>query len=333
MFNQVFVEKEVLDTPQVNKILSRLNKDAQSIDQIDHYFGRVKKPYLQKRDTLNLFIGKKRGKLVKEAPAAYGLAGEPHFYYIHAYNCLYECTYCYLQGYFQSPDMVFFVNHDEIQKEMDDVLGNFPKDKRVWFHAGEYSDSLALSHITGELESYHQWFAKNPRGILELRTKSANTKELEKLAPLPNVVTSFSLSPAKQIKVHDLKTPSLKHRIAAMVRLKELGHPIAVHLDPVILSPSFLADYQELLNELKAQDLIEAIEYISAGVVRFTKDVFHQVKKNYPDSPFLTDELVKSENGLVRYPRALRLHMLKQLKKLLMDNGIDESKIYLCMEL
>ena len=29
--------------------------------------------------------------------------------------------------------------------------------KKIWFHAGEFSDSLALSHLTQEVEVYYDF--------------------------------------------------------------------------------------------------------------------------------------------------------------------------------
>ena len=127
-------------------------------------------------------------------------------------------------------------------------------------------------------------FFKHTR--LELRTKSANISELKKLKPLKNVIVSFSLSPKDQVKDHDLKTPPLATRLKAIQSLVSLGHPIALHFDPVIYVPDFKEQYRELLQSLMEVLTPQSIEYISFGVVRFNKDVFHQVKKNYPNSKF-----------------------------------------------
>ena len=154
----------------------------------------------------------------------------------------------------------------------------------LWFHAGEFSDSLALSHITGELPVYFETFKNSPQLKLELRTKSANVSELLKLAPLPNVITSFSLSPGQRIQKTDLKTPSLTHRLLAMSKLQKAGHPIAIHLDPVIHEDNFEASYLTLFKEISSYLDINDIEYLSIGVVRFTGDVYRQVLKNYPKS-------------------------------------------------
>jgi len=332
MFNRVFVEEECFDSPQVHQLREKFSSiEFKKIDRIDHYFGRVKKPYLQKRDGLNLYIGQKRGELIKLAPPAYGLSGEPHFYYVHAYNCIYECEYCYLQGHFDSPDLVWFINHEEVIQAMSDKLQDFSQEK-VWFHAGEFSDSLALSHLTNELPLYHDFFKHHPQALWELRTKSVNIKEILKLSPLPNMYISFSLSPQKESQEIDLLTPRTSHRLKAMQELVAKGFHIAVHLDPIIHSDDFVEKYQVLISQMKEHFPLEKVAYLSLGVVRFTKDVYHQVQKNYPESRMHAQEFIKGLDGKVRYPRPMRLWMLQKIKQLCLDQGMIEKQIYLCME-
>ena len=334
MFDKVFIEKDFVANTKANEIISRFpNAKVTVIDKIEDIFNRVKKPYLQKNETLNLYLGEKRGQLVKEAPDAYGLSGEPHYYFIHAYNCIYECNYCYLQGYFNSPDIVLFLNHRDICNEIESVTEECSKKGLTpWFHAGEFSDSLALTHITGELEIYHELFTRLPNAKLELRTKSANIKSLLQLSPKPNIITTFSLSPADKIKKNDLQTPSLKARLKAIEKLADAGHPIGIHFDPVVYDDDFKEKYRELIQSLFEVLPVEKMEYISVGVVRFTKDVFHQVKKNYPKSELLSSELIKSFDGKIRYNRPMRLWILSTIKELLLEALVSEKKIYLCME-
>lgn len=337
MIESFYIEEEIFRHPLTENILKRIpHKNIELIQNYADFFGRVKKPYLQKRNNLNAFIAQKKGQLVKSAPDAYGLSGEPHFYYIHAYNCIYECEYCYLQGHFNSPDLVFFVNHDEIIAEMQKVYDREiikqEADKKIWFHAGEFSDSLALSHATNEIFLYHNFFEINKRSMLELRTKSANINEVLKLKPLPNIVTSFSLSPSQRAKKTDLKTPSTKHRILAMSKLQNSGHKVAIHLDPIVYEDNFQVAYQELFHELDQNLDLKKVEYISAGVVRFTKDVYAQVEKNYPQSDIHAAEMIKSFDGKVRYPRPMRRWMLSSIEDQLLKLKINKEKIYLCME-
>lgn len=333
MFNKIFIEKDLLHNSHAVQIMSKFPKiQAIEIDSLDHYFGRYKKPYLQKRDNLNLYIAAKKGKLVKEAPLAYGLGHEPHYYYVHAYNCIYECDYCYLQGYFHSPDIVFFVNHDDILSEMENVIRQHPKDQAVWFHAGEYSDSLALSHLTNELSLYFDFFKKHPNAYLELRTKSVNIRSLIEIGPINNVVVSFSLSPLQRTIENDLKTPPLGHRLKAIEKLHQAGFKIGLHFDPIIYEDHFKHNYQKLIQQIDQIIPLERAEYLSLGVVRFTKDVFHQVQKNYPESILHAQEFVTSFDNKVRYNRPMRLWMLQTIKDLAIQAGLKSEKIYFCME-
>ena len=330
MFEKIFIEEHLKDHPRALKISENFKAPVYYIDQIENHWGRVKKPYLQKRDNLNLFIGEKRGQLIKETPDAYGTSNGKHFYFIHAYNCIYECQYCYLQGYFHTPDIVLFINHEEIIKKMQQICAENPNEKN-WFHAGEFSDSLALSHITEEWPIYWEFFHRNPNAYLELRTKSVNIKSIIDLAPAPNIITTFSLSPEKESKEFDLKTPSLKARINALKKLTDKGHYYGLHLDPIIYTQDFEKTYNDLA-EIIGNLPQEQLSYISLGVVRFTKDVYRQVKMNYPDSSLHAENFPKSFDNKVRYSRPMRMWIMNTVKELLIKKGVSEHKIYLCME-
>lgn len=331
MWNEVYLEKALENHPRALAILDKVKKTPLLIESYDELWGRSKKPYLQKRDTLNLFLAKKNGQLLKKAPDAYGSAGDPHYYFIHAYNCIYECQYCYLQGYFNTPDIVLFINHEEIIQEMQKTLDEHPAGN-VWFHAGEFSDSLALTHLTGELDLYHEFCSKNPRAIIELRTKSVNTRELEKLKPLPNFIVSFSLSPKDMAKRVDLKTPSVDGRLKAMAQLQQNGWKIAAHFDPIVYEDNFQEKYQDLLKMMEEMDLTSHLNYLSLGVVRFTKEVYRETERNYPDSVIHTGPMVKSFDGKVRYHRPMRMWMMNSVKEAAIKAKIPAEVIYLCME-
>lgn len=331
MWNEVYVESAISSDPRVLSILQKLNRVPLIVERYDEIWGKSKKPYLQKRDTLNLFLAQKKGQLLKSTPDAYGTKGDAHFYFIHAFNCIYECQYCYLQGYFNTPDIVLFINHEEIIKQMQEELDKHAG-KKVWFHAGEFSDSLALSHLTGELNLYHEFCKKNPLAIIELRTKSVNIRELEKLSPLENFITSFSLSPETMARKVDLKTPGTSSRLKAMSSLHKIGHPIAAHFDPIIYEDEFKKTYTSLLGEMKELGLTPLLAYLSVGVVRFTKDVYREVERNYEHSIIHTAPMVTSFDQKVRYNKPLRMWMMNSVKELAIMYGVNEQRIYLCME-
>jgi spore photoproduct lyase len=330
MFDKIFVEKDIRSSKFAQNILESFkNIEVVELDKVEDVWGRVKKPYLQKRETLNLFIGKKMGELVKETPDAYGLGNEKHFYYVHAYNCIYECQYCYLQGYFNTPDIVLFVNHKEILDEMQVKVNKYPD---AWFHAGEYSDSLALSHITGELPHYWDFFEKNTEAKLEIRTKSVNIKSIFDLKPLENIYISFTLAGFKEGKEFDLKTPSVKARLRAIKKLVDKGFMIGLHFDPIVYTDTTIESYEEIIAEIASIIPNKQLGYISIGVVRFTKDVYREVENNYSDSPILLQNFTKSFDGKVRYSKPMRMWILNTVKDICLKSNISKEKIYLCME-
>lgn len=331
MWNKVYIEESIQNHPRVKSILDKVNATPIILKAYDDIWGRSKKPYLHKRDSLNLFLAQKKGQLLKLAPDAYGKAGEPHFYFIHAFNCIYECQYCYLQGYFNTPDIVLFINHEEILSEMQTIVDQ-QTEGQVWFHAGEFSDSLALTHLTGELYLYHDFCLRNPKAIIELRTKSVNTKELLKLAPLKNFIISFSLAPQKISKSLDLKTPSTSARLKTMKELKGHGYKLAAHFDPITYQDTFKENYQELLTQMQELSLTEELSYLSLGVVRFTKDVYREVERNYPDSIIHASPMIKSFDNKVRYNHPMRMWIMNTVKELAINAGIKKEAIYLCME-
>jgi len=333
MFKRIFVEESIRDQEKVKQILRYFKRSSvTTISKVEDIFGVVNKPYLQKRFNRNLLIGVKKGKLLRDSPDAYGPANGPHFCIAHAYNCIYECVYCYLQGYFTSPDLVWFINHQDFIQEIERVTLSLPENETPWFHAGEYVDSLALTHISGELPLFFELFKRLPQARLELRTKSVNIKTLLKLDPVPSVITSFTLSPQLWIDHYESKTPRLASRIKAMKALYEHGHKIAFHLDPIIYEEHFESAYRELLEQICKTLSPTSFDYVSLGALRFSRQVFAQIKHNYPNSRLLAAEFIKGFDKKVRYNHPTRMGLLKKVKELCLNAGITEDKIYLCME-
>ncbi|NIW79412.1 MAG: hypothetical protein GWN16_08135, partial [Calditrichae bacterium] len=90
--------------------------------------------------------------------------------------------------------------------------------------------------------------------------------------------------------------------------------------------------YQSLLEQILRIVPEPQIAYISLGVVRFTKDVYHEFSKNYPRSQLLAAEFVKSFDNKIRYNRPQRMYILKTVRDLCYRVGIQKEKVYLCME-
>lgn len=334
LFSEIFIERDCLDHARTKGIIAKLSDvPVHPIENVRDYFGRYKKPYLHKRTDTKLFIGMNRGALVKSAPPAYGTKGSAHYYFVHQYNCIYECTYCYLQGYFQTPDIVMYVNHDDIIRDVERVAADeLNRSREVWFHAGEFSDSLALAGLTNEWPEYWHAFAKMPQARLELRTKSANIRPLLSLLPLSNITVSFSVGSAMQIQQHDLRTPPLAARIRAMKSLAERGFRIGLHFDPIIDAPDWDEGFAQACRDIAHDVPMTSIDYVSIGVIRFAKKVLHQVKNNYPDSSIHGRRFVIGFDGKARYNLPLRTSILRRAELHLQNAGFPSELIYRCME-
>jgi spore photoproduct lyase len=334
----IFVEKHILSQTRTQEVLQKFTHtykiSSERIIPIDDYFqsfSKSRRPYLDKQTSLRLFLAHKKSPYLKATPHAYGQDSLPRYYYIHAYNCVFECHYCFLQGHFKSPDLVCFLNHEDIFSEMDQLLEkHYPQ--KVWFHGGEFSDSLALSHLTNELPLYFQFFSSRPLASLELRTKSSQIQSLLQCKPLPNVVTSFSLSPRWQTQTYDEKASSLKARLKAMNTLQSKNFPLAIHLDPLVWHPQFEEHIQRFLEECLQSISLSSLEYISIGSLRFPKDVYQKVKTNYPQSSLFHHEFIFGKEEKYRYSRPLRLHMANYVRQQLLQYQVPHERIYLCME-
>ncbi len=332
-FEHVFVEKQLRNDPYAKALLQKLKHlPVTEIESYDSTWGKVRVPYLDKRKGLKVFIAKKKGQLIKQTPPAYGTSDGIHYYFIHAYNCPYECQYCYLQGYFQTPHLVFFVNHDEILDEMQKVVDQEKSQQNIWFHAGEFSDSLALSHLTNELPTYWKFFLKNPQSFLEIRSKSANISALLELPSAPNIICSFSFSGPDQIQRYEKGTAPFKARLSSLEKLAKMGHSIAIHFDPLVYQEHWREDFTKALNALATRGLVSKIRYCSLGVIRFPQDIAQQVEKNYSDSDLFNSPMETSSSGMKRYPYPLRRAFLREIYQLCLSSGFQERQLYFCME-
>ncbi len=333
MFQKILIEKRIISNSIACNIIKHFPEvEVIPIETYDIYFNKIHKPYLQKRESISLFIAEKHGHLVRKAPEAYGLSSDHHYFFIHAYNCIYECEYCYLQGYFNSPDIVLFINHEDILQQMSHTLTTHKSGELVWFHAGEFSDSLSLSHITGEIPLYWDFTSRHSNARLELRTKSSNIRAVLGCSPSSHVFTTFSLAPSRLVRTIEHKTAPLSARINAMKTLLERGYQVGVHLDPIFYSPEVTTEYEEMFHLMGSLFPLNQIAYFSLGTVRYSKNVFAKVEKNYPHSIILQEEMGKGFDGKVRYSRPFRFILLNQIKSSLKAAGVQDHKIYFCME-
>ncbi|MGM0568174.1 MAG: radical SAM protein [Elusimicrobiota bacterium] len=241
------------------------------------------------------------------------------------FGCPYECSYCYLQEYSNTPGIVVPVNTGDFISDLDKKIKSGRR-----YGTGEFTDSLALDHITGFSEVLVNFF-RGREALLELKTKSSNIQNLLKTRPAENVVVAFSLNPQSFIEKNEFYCASLKGRLEAAGACSRAGYGVAFHFDPIVLYPGWEKDYAEVVkmmfNYLSPVD----IKWISLGTFRFKRELKKIIENRFPESDILNGELSISFDGKLRYPRDMRIDAYRKM----IAEIERESKnpfIYLCME-
>ncbi|MDD3303078.1 MAG: hypothetical protein PHN31_05995 [Candidatus Gracilibacteria bacterium] len=114
----LYIEKDVLDYPQTEKIIS-LFPSASKV-WIKNYKNIFDKsiPLHQEK---SLIIAKSRGSAIGKTPDNYGHTPNTYFFKT-SLNCVFDCAYCYLKGAFKNDMQVYFVNYEDIKREITNLV-------------------------------------------------------------------------------------------------------------------------------------------------------------------------------------------------------------------
>lgn len=297
----LYIEKELLGSPQVESILSRYPKASQIvIEKYGEVFNRKNQNFRLQKKKPALILAEKKGKKVLPTPDGYGIGGEQNFYFSHMLNCIFDCRYCFLQGMYPSANFVLFVNDADFLEEMKATVDTYPN-TTVYFFSGYDCDSLALEPITRFTERYLPFFEAHPQAFLELRTKSVQIEPLLKRTPLKNVVIAFSLSPDELVQTIEHKTPSLARRLRAIQKLQKAGWQVGLRFDPLIFCEGYETLYSRFFKEVFSGMHLSLVHSASLGVMRFPKSFYKPIRKLYPREALFAP-LAEREEGQISYP-------------------------------
>lgn len=246
-------------------------------------------------------------------------------------NCPYDCSYCFLQNYLTDATTQVVADTAELVNEVRDRIAHEP-----WrfFRVGtwELGDSLALEPLTGTAAELVCAFADLPGAVLELKTKSAAVDGLLDLPHGGRTVVSWSLNPEPVVRREELHTATLDERLAAMARVAAAGYPVAAHFDPMILHRGWEAGYRDLAQRLFGAVSPERVAWISLGSLRFNPEMKKVMEDNFPGSRLTAAEMVRGDDGKMRYVKPQRIAMYRVLYEALRSFGGDDPFVYLCME-
>jgi spore photoproduct lyase len=320
---QLFVEKKVLSFPATKCILNRLQhleptifEDFSSISPNDS------------REAL--ILTRQKGKFYKRCPGTpnYLCCGYKIIDLVN--NCDIGCSYCILQGYFESSTIFIYVN---IEDMLEELAGIFKKHPKQFFRmgTGEFGDSLSTDHITEYSKELVPFFAQQPNALLELKTKSTQIDNFVRLPHNKRIVVSWSLNTPQIIGSEETFAPTLQERLTAARQCQQAGFLLSFHFDPMIYYDGWEDDYRrvvdEIFNYVDAQNII----WISLGALRYPSHSEIIMRTNHPKSKIFYGELIQGLDNKRRYFKSIRLEMFQKMNHWIRQYDKDIF-IYLCME-
>lgn len=323
-FSHIYIEKQVWEHYRTKKIIEKF-PHAQLVI-IDHYkdvFSRPRQNYTVQKQSMNLILAEKKGKLVYKGARVCQDFGHDKFYYTSTImNCIYDCEYCYLQGMYTSANIVVFVNIEDMFKEVEELLRIHP----TYLCISYDTDILAFENIVGYAKQWVE-FSRNKQGLtLELRTKSGNFNAIEYLEPAANVILAWTLSPTKIIDEYENRTPTLTKRIQNINMAINKGWKVRLCFDPILKINQWQEIYEEFINNVFNQLPKDQICDVSLGVFRVPKDYLKIMIKNRPDS-YLLNYPFNIDNNVCSYDSSLSDEMILYLYKMIKSH-IEEDKIF-----
>ncbi len=300
---------------------------AQTVETIkqteEDWFGACKR---------RLFLSRFKGSFLKKCPGVSpGMVCCNYFVVNLMKNCVYDCSYCFLQDFLKNnPLLVAFVNIEDLLSELQETFDTHP-DQEFRVGTGEVTDSLAHDVGLPYSNALIPFFNRQSNAVLELKTKSDEIENLLTQENTKNVIVSWSLNPREIVDREEIGTPALEKRLAAARQCQEKGYRIGIHLDPIILFPGWERAYKDLVEEIFLNLTPDAIEWVSLGSFRYRSGLKQMIKERNPQTLLFSSEHIASKDGKFRYLRPLRNQAYETIRDYVKQRS-ESLSVYLCME-
>jgi spore photoproduct lyase len=331
----IFLEEGVEQYPLAQEILSRLPEvPRQEFRDISLLMEQIKSSQYDVfgKEKKRLALSHFKGSFLKKCPGVSPGMVCCNYYVVNlSKNCIYDCSYCFLQDFLgNNPMQVAYVNVEDLLDELEEVFTQYPE-RNFRVGTGELTDSLALDAIVPYTSYLLPFFNRQSNAMLELKTKSDQIANLLNHPDPTNIIVSWSLNPQSIIDLEEKGTPSLVQRLESARACLEKGYRIGFHFDPIILMPGWEEAYQQLVNTVCDALPIAKVEWVSLGSFRYRPNLKTIIKNRHPETRLFTSEHQPSKDGKFRYLRPLRNRAYETIRGYLKSRS-EELNIYLCME-
>lgn len=323
-YSHIYVEHSVREHPNTESVLSRFKK-AQVIE-IRHYkdvFNRSGQHWREQKKSQKLILARRESNFLYDGSRFAPDYGFDRFFYnALTLNCVYDCSYCYLQGMYSSANAVLFMNEEDYFEATRQELKNGP----MYLCISYDTDLLAFEHILPYSKHWIQFTRNHPDLTIELRTKSVNYRAIADEKPSDNIVLAWTLSPAEIAKKYEAKTPPLTSRIRAIKQAIEDGWRVRVCFDPLLHVDGWQNMYRGMVQEFAKSVTIDKLEDISIGTFRMNKEYLRNIRKQRSDADIIHYPY-HQKNGMVSYSDSvqeeLTQFMVEELKHIISPEKIS----------
>ena len=325
----IFMEKSAKDSALAQRFKESFPKaKSTKIKSLKDYLKEnrnlTNSNYNKRKDTI--FITHENYDFFNKCPCTKKAIGCGYHIFNLSFGCMFDCTYCYLQEYTNSPGLIFPANIDKFFKNFSSY-----KSTGMRIGTGEFSDSLMLDHITEYSLPIIEFFKKHKDVRFEFKTKSVNIDNLLKTRHAGNIVVAWSLNPQRIIDENEFFTPALKERLNAAKKCVAAGYKASCHFDPVVYFKGWEKEYKKVIDMLFDVIKPKDIAWISIGTLRFNPNVKPIIEARFPENKILDEELVLGFDNKLRYPYSLRREIYESMLRMLHKHS-KKLPIYLCME-
>ena len=304
----IYYESKIKDLQLTHQIFEQF-KNSEKIE-IQHYKNLFDAKIWNYKTEPLIILAKQEHIAIHPTPKNYWFPWKS-FFFKPSLNCFFDCKYCYLQWTFRNRFPVFFLNYEDMQKEIINQIQNVRKswfDGQTTFYASNYADLLATENISHFHENFLPFCESLPNNVLiETRTKSANitslldyTKNLNLNLPTQKMEIAFSLSPRIIAEKYELWTATLDEKLQSINQLIEKGFRVWLRFLPLLPIGNFRQIYSEFLDEVIDKIDTNKISSIAIAPLIFNQwdyNVFTKKYQNDSDFSFINN-LKQNEHQL-----------------------------------
>ncbi|MBC8349136.1 MAG: hypothetical protein O3A82_00470 [Verrucomicrobia bacterium] len=327
-FSHIYIEHGAKDYPTTIRIIESFPRaEIIFINNYKEVFNRRNQSFAAQKLSQKLILAKKKSDYIYDGSHFVQEGDEvDYFYTALMLNCLYDCSYCYLQGMFSSANLVQFVNLEDYFSSITDFISKREnKQKPVLLSISHDCDLLAFEKVSGVCREWIRFLEDHSGFDIEIRTKSANFSAIQDLPPNDRVLLAWTLSPHAVGKSYEKGAPVTRRRIEDALMAASHGWGIRLCFDPVIPVEGWREGYSDLINEIFCKFPMEQLRDVTVGTFRMNGDYFRRMAQARP-----TEELVyrdfEHKNGVVSHTCDERLEINDFMTQQLL-NYVPEDKI------